>query len=82
MNRRVLPCIGQHILAKLVMSHLQRLPNARVLFNHRVAALSQDSSGVTLTVETPQGREDMRSGWPATPRTRAIPAPAWVLRPA
>jgi len=60
------PCnlaFGQHILAKLVMSHLQRLPNARVLFNHRVVALSQDSSGVTLTIDTPQGREEMRAGW-------------------
>lgn len=54
---------GQHILAQLVMSHLQRLPNARVLFNHRVVGLAQDSSGVTLTVETTNGREQMRSNW-------------------
>ena len=48
---------GQHILAQLVMSHLQRLPNARVLFNQRVVGLAQDSSSVTVTVETPHGRE-------------------------
>jgi 2-polyprenyl-6-methoxyphenol hydroxylase-like FAD-dependent oxidoreductase len=54
---------GQHILARLVMSHLQRLPNARVLFNHRVVGLDQDASGITVTVETPQGREQMRAGW-------------------
>jgi 2-polyprenyl-6-methoxyphenol hydroxylase-like FAD-dependent oxidoreductase len=54
---------GQHILAQLVMSHLQRLPNARVLFNHHVVGLAQDASGVTLIVETPQGREEMRAGW-------------------
>lgn len=54
---------GQHILAQLVMSHLQRLPNARALFNHRVVGLAQDSSGVTVTVETPQGREEMRASW-------------------
>jgi 2-polyprenyl-6-methoxyphenol hydroxylase-like FAD-dependent oxidoreductase len=54
---------GQHILAHLVMRHLNRLPNAGVLFNHRVTALSQDSSGVTLTVEGPDGPVEMRSRW-------------------
>jgi 2-polyprenyl-6-methoxyphenol hydroxylase-like FAD-dependent oxidoreductase len=53
----------QHILAQLVMRHLERLPNAAVLFNHRVTALAQDSSGVTLTVESPDGPVQMRSGW-------------------
>jgi 2-polyprenyl-6-methoxyphenol hydroxylase-like FAD-dependent oxidoreductase len=54
---------GQHILAQLVMSHLQRLPNAGVLFNHRVVGLAQDSSGVKVSVETPRGREEMRASW-------------------
>lgn len=54
---------GQHILAQLVMRHLQRLPNARVLFNHRVVGLAQDSSGIAVSVDTPQGRTEMRAGW-------------------
>ncbi|HEX9805698.1 MAG TPA: FAD-dependent monooxygenase, partial [Alteraurantiacibacter sp.] len=46
---------GQHILAELVMKHLAQLPNAEVLWSHRVTALVQDDDGVTLTVETPDG---------------------------
>lgn len=54
---------GQHILAELVMKHLARLPNAEVLWSHRVTALVQDDDGVTLTVETPDGEREMRAAW-------------------
>jgi len=54
---------GQHILAQLVMRHLKQLPNAEVLFDHRVTALTQNSSEVTLTVEGPDGPLQMRSSW-------------------
>ena len=54
---------GQHILAELVMKHLARLPNAEVLWSHRVTALVQDDDGVTLTAETPDGEREMRAAW-------------------
>ncbi|HEY0300507.1 MAG TPA: FAD-dependent oxidoreductase [Rhizomicrobium sp.] len=54
---------GQHILAKLVSDHLARLPNARVLWSHKVVGLSQDASGVTLNVATPDGARALRADW-------------------
>ena len=54
---------GQHILADLVIGHLARHPHAEVLWNHEVTALEQDDDGVTLTVETPEGTQQMRAGW-------------------
>jgi 2-polyprenyl-6-methoxyphenol hydroxylase-like FAD-dependent oxidoreductase len=54
---------GQHILAQLVMRHLQRLPNAQVCFNHRVVGLAQHSNGVDVTLDTPDGQTRMRSDW-------------------
>jgi len=54
---------GQHILADLVMRHLERLPNARVLWDHKVVSLDQDAAGVTLGVETPEGVRSMTSDW-------------------
>ena len=54
---------GQHLLAELVMQHLMRLPNARVLFNHRLVALEEEGEGLRLTVETPQGETRMRASW-------------------
>ncbi|MBO9575774.1 MAG: FAD-dependent monooxygenase [Sphingobium sp.] len=54
---------GQHLLAELVMSHLQRLPNARVLFNHRLVGLQQQDGGVRLTIETPGDETKMHANW-------------------
>ncbi len=54
---------GQHILAQIVSRALLRLPNAEVRYSSRVVGLTQDNSGVTLTVETPHGREEMRADW-------------------
>lgn len=54
---------GQHILADLVMRHLERLPNARVLWSHKVVGLAQDDAHVTLTVEAPEGAKEMRANW-------------------
>lgn len=55
--------MGQHILAGLVLEHLNRLPNARVLWSHKVVSLSQDASGVTLGVEMPQRSRSLRAAW-------------------
>lgn len=54
---------GQHLLAELIMRHLQGLPNARVRFNHRLTGLDQDGDGVRLDVETPAGPTQFRADW-------------------
>ncbi len=54
---------GQHILAELVMEHLARLPNTRVLWSHKVTALTQDADSVRLTIETPEGDETFEADW-------------------
>jgi 2-polyprenyl-6-methoxyphenol hydroxylase-like FAD-dependent oxidoreductase len=54
---------GQHILAELVMEHLARLPNTRVLWSHKVTALAQDEDKVCLMVETPGGVEMFEADW-------------------
>jgi 2-polyprenyl-6-methoxyphenol hydroxylase-like FAD-dependent oxidoreductase len=55
--------MGQHILAGIVLDHLKRLPNAQVLWQHKVVAIEQDKHGVTLTVETPEGTRRLTSDW-------------------
>jgi 2-polyprenyl-6-methoxyphenol hydroxylase-like FAD-dependent oxidoreductase len=55
--------LGQDLLAEVVMTHLSRLPNARVLWNHRVTGLMQDDDGVTLRIDTPEGEISERAGW-------------------
>lgn len=54
---------GQHILAELVMEHLARLPNTRVLWSHRVIGIVQDDATVRLTVRTPDGDETFEADW-------------------
>jgi 2-polyprenyl-6-methoxyphenol hydroxylase-like FAD-dependent oxidoreductase len=54
---------GQHVLADLVMRHFLELPNAQLLWRHKVHSLEQDGSGVNLGVETPEGRVTLRSDW-------------------
>lgn len=55
--------LGQHVLADLVVRHLQPLPNARLLWRHKVVALEQDGAGVSLGVDTPEGPLTLRSDW-------------------
>lgn len=54
---------GQHILAELVIAHLGRLPNARVLWSHAVKALAQDEAGVRLAVDTDEGEVRFSAEW-------------------
>ena len=54
---------GQHILAELVIAHLDRLPNARVLWNHAVKALAQDERGVRLAADTDEGEVRFSAHW-------------------
>jgi 2-polyprenyl-6-methoxyphenol hydroxylase-like FAD-dependent oxidoreductase len=54
---------GQHLLAQLVLKHFSKLPGAEMRWNNRLVALAQDEKGAVLTVETPQGREEIRARW-------------------
>ena len=54
---------GQHLLAQLVLKHFSTLPGAEMRWNTRLVALAQDAKGAVVTVETPQGREEIRARW-------------------
>lgn len=54
---------GQDTLANIVLTHLLRLPTAQVRWNAKVTAVAQDAAGVTTTVETPEGLQQLRSDW-------------------
>lgn len=43
----------QHKLTRLAAKRLEALPNAEVLFSHRVARFEQGANGVQVSVETP-----------------------------
>jgi 2-polyprenyl-6-methoxyphenol hydroxylase-like FAD-dependent oxidoreductase len=55
--------VGQHVLGQIIVGYLDRLPNAQVLWNHRVEALAQDAKGVTLTVATSDGPRELHADW-------------------
>ena len=55
--------LGQHLLAQLVLKHFSALPQAAIQWSTRLSGLEQDENGCTLTVDTPRGREQIRSHW-------------------
>lgn len=55
--------LGQDALAAVVQEHLERLPDAQVLWGHAVTGFSQDASGVSVQVETSDGPRELRAGW-------------------
>jgi len=55
--------LGQHLLAEIAMRRLQTLSNATVRFGTRLQTLHQDADGVTLSVVTDRGTEELRAGW-------------------
>lgn len=55
--------LGQHLLAELVLKHFSALPGAVMRWRAKLVELQQDDTGATLIVETPAGREPMRSQW-------------------
>ena len=54
--------LGQGEFTTLVSEHLARL-GVDVRWGNRVTDLAQDVDGVTVTVETPTGSEEMRAAW-------------------
>jgi 3-(3-hydroxy-phenyl)propionate hydroxylase/6-hydroxy-3-succinoylpyridine 3-monooxygenase len=55
--------LGQHLLAGIAKRRLQGLSNATVTFGARLLKLQQDAGGVTLTAQTTDGHEELRTGW-------------------
>jgi 3-(3-hydroxy-phenyl)propionate hydroxylase/6-hydroxy-3-succinoylpyridine 3-monooxygenase len=55
--------LGQHRLADIAMRRLQSFSNASVRFGTRLERLQQDASGVTLSVVTARGTEELRAKW-------------------
>jgi len=54
---------GQHILARLVMQHLERLPHTQIRWNTRVVGLKQDAKSVTVTADTRDGPIELQADW-------------------
>ena len=55
--------MGQHKLAELALEALSGLDGASVRFGTTLAALAQDDDGVTVTVETAGGTEQLRASY-------------------
>jgi len=55
--------LGQHKLAELALKRLQGMPNFAVHWNTRFMDLQQDTRGVTVTAQTPEGQREFRCGW-------------------
>ncbi len=55
--------LGQHQLADIAMRRLGGFSNASVRFNTCLQTLVQDADGVTLTVQGPSGKEELRAKW-------------------
>ncbi len=51
----------QFKLARLLTKRLEKHPNAKVCFNHRLLTVDQDAGGVTVKAETPMGIETFRA---------------------
>ncbi len=55
--------LGQNDLAEIARQHLARLPNAEVRFGTRISGVTQDADGVTATLESADGTEELRADW-------------------
>ena len=53
---------GQHDVARVAMEHAQKL-GVEVLFNHRLTGFEDGPDGVTLSVETPEGKREFAAKW-------------------
>src|SRR2546422_3180914 len=53
----------QHKLANMGIAHLREFAGSRIMFGTRAIAVRQDSSSVTVTVEHPNGREDLSADY-------------------
>lgn len=52
--------ISQYRTQQIMLERLESVPLATVLWSHRVTGVAQDDQGVTVTVTTPDGTQEMR----------------------
>jgi 6-hydroxy-3-succinoylpyridine 3-monooxygenase len=55
--------MGQNRLAGIALDELGKLDNASVRFGTKVTGLAQDDDGVTVTVETAEGTDELRASY-------------------
>jgi len=55
--------LGQEKLSAIVLSHLERQPNAEVVWSSPVDAVTQDREGVSVLAEGPDGPTELRGAW-------------------
>jgi 2-polyprenyl-6-methoxyphenol hydroxylase-like FAD-dependent oxidoreductase len=55
--------LGQPALAAIILRHFLRVPGAEVCWRTRLVGITQDDDGVTATVETPEGEQQIRASW-------------------
>ncbi len=55
--------LGQDRLAAICQARLEALPNAEVHWRTRFIGLTEDSGGVTVSIETPEGPSELRAKW-------------------
>jgi len=53
----------QFKLAEWLAETVDKLPNAEVLFSHKLVGFTQDDSGVNATIDSPDGRRVMRADY-------------------
>ncbi|MER5181057.1 FAD-dependent monooxygenase [Streptomyces sp. NPDC002896] len=55
--------LGQGALAQVILRRLETFENVRVLWDHEVTAVAQDSEGVVVTVRAAGGDKVLRAEW-------------------
>ncbi|MGW0707916.1 FAD-dependent monooxygenase [Streptomyces sp. NPDC002643] len=55
--------LGQGALAQVILRRLETFENVRVLWDHEVTAVTQDSEGVEVTVRAAGGDKVLRAAW-------------------
>ena len=55
--------LGQHMLAEIARRRLEAMGNAAILWSTRFTGLAEDDAGVTVSVETRDGPEQLRARW-------------------
>lgn len=55
--------LGKSALARVILDHALRYPGIRILWSHEVTGLTQDDSGVDVTLVNPAGEDRLRTQW-------------------
>ena len=49
---------GQHLVAAIILKHLEPYPHAKVIFNHKLVNLKDHGDSVTAVCDTPDGQKE------------------------